>query len=327
MFFASFFQMARRRCYWSPKRLIRILWSMLSNISLHWDIFRTLANPSFKGLLRLDPVFPFKHLSTCYLVRGLSASERAFCFLYHYKKMQDFLPSKLLRTLMQTGFSLFETKDCGTTYSVTVGFPPREAIWEGELALRLLVDGEHVYVLQFSIVPGRIVHSEETSVLLVLRLQGVKGSFDQVRTATKALNEVAPPALLMATLQGLAKAWNIRQFAGVCATSQYSYSYSNASPDTFKGVYDNFFIQLGANRVSADFFSSPIPVEEKPVENVKNGHKARTRKKRAFKLKIADEAYRRMVKGRADFVETPDAETDGFLPDPPEHSFQKHEVA
>lgn len=313
VFFASVFQMAR--CYWSPKRFFRILWSTLSNISLHWKIFRTLANPSFKGLLSLDPVFPFKHLSTCYPVRGLSASERASCFLHHYKKVQDFLPSKLLRKLSQGDFSLFEIQKYGTTYSVTMGFPGfplKEAIWEGELALRFLVDGEQVYTLQFSIVPGRIIHSEETSVLLVLRLQGVKGCFHQVRTAAQALNEVAPPDLLMATLQGLAKAWNIRQLAGVCATSQYSYSHF-ASPDTFKGAYDNFFIQLGATRASADFFSIPFLVGEKSVANTKSGRKGRTRKRRAFKLKIADEVRRRMLESRAVFVETPDAETDGWI--------------
>lgn len=294
MFISSFIQMASQRYYWSsPSRLGRILWSITSNLHQQLEIFRILSLPVFNELVLRDPVFPFKYLSTKYLIDGLPSNERASCFVHHYKFLEARLPVRFLRQQHQREITLFETREAGSAYAVTLGFPPKNALFEGEMRLQLLVNGVQIYDLQFTIVPGWILGSKEKDVVFILRLQGMKGCYEQVRSATKALHEIAPPALLVAALQGIATAWGIREMAGICAKSQYSYN--ERSSALFIEAYDDFFIELGASRTTADFFSSPLPVIEKPLDLIRNGHKSRTLKKRAFKLQIADEVCRWMT--------------------------------
>jgi uncharacterized protein len=295
MFARSVLRMARqRRKYWlSPSRLGHIAWSLACNLHRQIEIIRILSLPLFRTLMFVDPAFPFKYLSTRYLFRGLSANKRAACFLHHYRFLKARLPGSFLRQRDQREMTVFETREGGSTFAVGLGFPTPNTHFEGELRLQLLVDGVQAYGLQFSIVPGWAVGSKERDAVIILRLQGTKGCFQQVRSATKTLHEVAPPALLVAALQGIANAWGIRELAGICSRSQTFYQEHIATQ--FQQTYDDFFLELGMARTAADFFSSPLPLVAKPLDQVRNGHKHRTLKKRAFKLQIADAVSRRIT--------------------------------
>jgi uncharacterized protein VirK/YbjX len=77
--------------------------------------------------------------------------------------------------------------------------------------------------------------------------------------------------------------------AGISAASQFSHVDDYA--DSFRMAYDDFWIELGARKISASFFASPIPPQEKSLDTVTNGHKSRTRKKRAFKQQVANDVF------------------------------------
>jgi hypothetical protein len=51
--------------------------------------------------------------------------------------------------------------------------------------------------------------------------------------------------------------------------------------------------------VTSDFFRGPLPLPVKALDRIKNGHKSRTQKKRAFKLQIAEEVSRWMSRDTA----------------------------
>jgi uncharacterized protein VirK/YbjX len=294
MFFNSFLQVARDRYYWSsPTRLARILWSIATNLPQQAEILRILSLPVFHAQVQIDPALPFKFLSTKYLLPGLSANERASCLLHHLRFVRDRLPGSFLRQRQELAIPIFEARAEDSAYTVTLGFPAKNATLEGELCLRLLVNGMEAYLLQFSVVPGSLVQSPERDAVFILQMQGVRGRYDEVRTATKALGEVAPPALLMAVLEGIADAWGIGEMAGISATSQYCYNEQSAAQ--FHAAYDDFYLELGATRTTAHFFSSPLPFRRKPVTRVANGHKSRMLKKRAYKRQIADEVCRWMT--------------------------------
>lgn len=164
--------------------------------------------------------------------------------------------------------------------------------------LVLRVDGVDIYYLQFTIVPGRIVKSDAADVVMISRVQGMKGCYDEVRAATKAFRDIAPPALLLAVLHGVAQVCGIDQMAGVSAASQFCFDEESA--ESFRGAYDNFWLELGAEKTSPTFFVSPIPPKDKSLDNIKNGHKARTRKKRELKKQIADGVFHLLLGTRPD---------------------------
>ena len=106
----------------------------------------------------------------------------------------------------------------------------------------------------------------------------------KIKLATKTLVDVAPGALLLAALQGIAMALGIGDLASVSATNQSLYS--EQYDGVFRSAYDEFFTELGLAKSEAGFFLSPVPIAEKPLSLIKQGHKLRTRAKRAFKAEI-----------------------------------------
>ena len=54
----------------------------------------------------------------------------------------------------------------------------------------------------------------------------------------------------------------------------------------FKNGYDNLFAELGLVISDTGFFTLTVPMDDKPLSLIKQGHKIRTRKKRAFRKQV-----------------------------------------
>ena len=118
----------------------------------------------------------------------------------------------------------------------------------------------------------------------------MKGKYDRIQRATKVMSDVAPASFLLAALQGFAEALGIVEIVGVSALRQSNYHEEFAA--VFRKSYDDFFNNLGAVLGSENLFTCPVPIPEKPLQDVKPGHKLRTKEKRAFKREVADAVSR-----------------------------------
>jgi uncharacterized protein VirK/YbjX len=292
MYFVPFMQMAQQKANWSPQRLRRFVCSIASNPGGQIELLRIFSLPAFRTLVLLDPIFPVRHLSRDFLFRGLSTNERTASILHHYRFLKSRIPNRILHQFGHWEIPVIEDRKNGRAFTVTLGLPPKNALWEGESLLQLKADGAPVYQLQFTIVPGWVLQTEPRDVVFVQRLQGMKGCFQEIGAATKAFGDVAPPLLLLTALQGIATAWGISEMACISASSQYSSRFhkDERSSALYRQAYDDFFLKLGARRITADFFSLSLPFGEKPIELISNGHKARTRRKRAIRHEIANRA-------------------------------------
>ncbi len=295
MNFVSLIQEVRERGYWTPRRLGPIVWSIASNLRGQIELLRIFSLPAFRSLVLLDPVVPFRHHNPKFLFRGLNSNARATSMLHHYRFFTSRLPNRLLHQSGKWEIPVMEDRKDGREFAVTLGLPEKDSVWEGEALLRLRVDGAPVYELQFTIVPGWVLNSEQQDVVFVLRIQGMKGCFELVKATSKAFGYVGPPLLLVSALQGIASAWGIREMACISARSQYCNRKFHSDDEEWlalsRRVYDEFISELGATRVSADFFSLSFPIEGKPIEAVVTRHRAAARKKRAVRLEISDRVY------------------------------------
>ena len=259
-------------------------WRALTHIRKVREVLRFLFRiPLFSEMVQSNPRFGFKFLTDNYLVRGFSTSECASCYLHHYKRLHSLLPDRLLRQILQEEVTLHAIPDGSDRFALTLGLS-RPYDNEGELTLRLRVDGDIVYVLSFTIVPGEVVESTVSEALLITRLQGIKGCYQQIGVAIRALHEVAPNRLLLSALQGIAEAIGVRAIAAVPARRQTSYK--NAAASAFKNEYDNLFSELGFSMSATGFFTSDVPCNQKPLTSIKRGHRLRAKKRRAFKHNI-----------------------------------------
>ena len=276
---------ARDRYYWSPPRVARLLWGVVTTIPCQLQLLRVMKEPIYSKLLQNEPRFRFKFLIRDYLVRDFSAAQRTACFLHHYKRLHSGMSVILLQQILHRSVTVLEVQKDDIHVGVTLCYS-RPFEKEGELSFNLLVDEEVVYVLSFTIAPGWVVQSDAREVLLISRLQGTNGYYPQIRAATKALHDVGPAALLLAALHGFAKAFDITQMASVSAVRQSTYTEDSSL--SYKRSYDDFFSELNLERSPSGFFFSVVPPEDRPMSSIKKGHKIRTREKRQFKRHIAE---------------------------------------
>ncbi|MGO9776960.1 MAG: DUF535 family protein [Terracidiphilus sp.] len=275
---------AHQKNPWSLLLLGGILWRGITHIRIHREVLRILLRiRPYTEYFISTPSFAYKYLTPIYLVRGFTVAERATCFLYHYKRLHSALPDSLLRRILREDVAIHEIPEGDNRIVLTMG-KSMPGFLEGELSLHLRVDGKIVYVLSFNIVPGWVVKSQAEEILLITRLQGVKGAFPPISYATKTLHDVAPGALLFAALQGIAHAFGIGEITAVSSVMQSCYRKVNAAD--FKEAYDDFFTELGIPKGPSGYFRIPLPFQEKPLAFIKQGHKIRTREKRAFKQQI-----------------------------------------
>jgi uncharacterized protein VirK/YbjX len=267
-----------------PTLLVGVLWRGLTHVGTHRRLLRFLLRiPAYTEFVISSPSFAFKYLTKNYLVKGLTVADRVFCFLHHYKRLHMALPDSLLRLILQKDVVLLEICEAAHRFTITLGLS-RPYDEEGELSLDLRVDDEIVFILAFTIVPGLVVHSPAAEILLISRLQGIKGAYTSISLATRALHDVAPDAMLLAALQGIADAFGITEIVAVSAVRQSCYSEKFAA--SFIEAYDDFFAELGIPKNPDGFYSTPVPIHGKPLSSIKQGHKLRTKEKRAFKQQI-----------------------------------------
>jgi len=273
----------------SPSRIVRVALRILGNLTHQIEILRFMKPPIFARVLVSNPRFAIKFAADHYLARDLSVAERKASFIHHHSRLHCALRDKVLRLILHRSVCIFEIREGESVYRVMTHLS-RPWDKEGELSFDLELDGVGIYVVSFSIVPGSIVKSEAPEVLLISRLQGMKGKYQLIQRATKAMKDVAPVSLLLAALQGFAEAFGITEIVGVSAQRQSGYSEECA--DILRKAYDNFFHSLGAVLGPENLFSCPVPIPEKPLQDVKRGHKLRTKEKRAFKRDVTDTVHR-----------------------------------
>jgi uncharacterized protein VirK/YbjX len=285
-FLRSLLTLAGQSYYWSPGRLFRLAWTISRNIPSQVKVLHILSRPEYLRLARITPRFSVKFLALDYIARGLSVEQHAACFLHHYRRLPDVLSPELLRGVLFDDVIVDEIHADEHCFTVKLGLS-RPWDNEGELSLNFEVDGQLVFILSFTIVPGWVVQSEFDEVVLISRLQGVKGRFAEIQLATRSLHDVAPPAVLVAALCGFADVYGIRGMAGVNAHMKPEFHLCEGEAEHIHQAYDKFLTELGGIRAPSGFYLAPIPLPEKPLSLIKKGHKTRTRVKRAFKHEVA----------------------------------------
>lgn len=267
-----------------PWLLAGISWRTLANLRIHRKVEQFLKQPAFIDTVQDNPKFGFKYLTESYLVKDLSIPDRAECFLHHYKRIYEALPDRLLRQVLHWGIDLCEFSEDGVRFTVKWG-SSRPFGKEGEMSLLLLANGEILFTISFTIVPGSVVKSKQNEIILISRVQGTPGwPADKMRQAQRALHKLRFGAVLLSALEGLATSFNIWEIVCVAATRQVSFA--EAYADRFQHAYDDFFADMGVARSDKGYFSMSLPLEEKAIEDVKD-HKARARARRALKKKIS----------------------------------------
>lgn len=220
-----------------------------------------------------------------YLARSFDEQEKRGCARFHYSWLLEALGPAPVCALIGGSPEIWRLERDGASYTVKIRFEhwvPRE----GELTLEMHRDEDLLCLLSFSVAPGRLLGLEAREAVLVCRLQGNPGEFEQIRLATKAMDEVSPRAILFAAVAGLAKAAGMDHVVGVAGANHISLLPDNR--ETLQRQYDDFFLALDATPLSGGFYAVDLRAPAKPLTLQKTGHRVRTRRKRLLKQQIAE---------------------------------------
>lgn len=278
-----FCSLVRHKRSWSPRIIAAEIWRLFQIAALYPELLKVIGRQPASTIVRHTPGFAFKYLVPRYLSASFTATDSAACFVHHYMRLHTALSSTALSRLSQGDILLHEWNATAGRLDVVFGIT---APWdkEGELSIRLDLNGQCLFVLSFAIVPGRVLHLDVAEAVLITRLQGTPRRYTEMRLATKMMHDVHPRALLFTAVEGVADALGISEIAAVNAANQFSFS--EASAASLRSSYDDFFSQLMMWKTKDGLFYSGGPLDEKPINSVKQGHRIRTREKRNLKRQI-----------------------------------------
>ncbi|MGI4871550.1 MAG: DUF535 family protein [Janthinobacterium lividum] len=242
-----------------------------------------LGSPALHELAQRHPRLGYKYLGEC-LATDLTRKNRLASVLHHY----DYLlaqarPAFFNQVLREQ--QLWQEERAGQVFSINLAYP-FDTDFEGELSVQFRLNTTLLYTITFTLVPGWVVQSPCLSAALVSRVQGTR-NFALIKQATKLLHDIAPSALLMQALYGLAQAFDIQAVAGVSNEQQLC-----STKVAYHFDYDGFWQQLGAGPAVNGLFNLPLSPVVKPLEAVKANHRSRTVRKRYYKQLLQDSIQR-----------------------------------
>lgn len=258
------------------RRGLRSSARLLFNLRSLFEFVAILHEPNTIAFARRHPGVIYKYQSR-YLSRSFGRSQRKAILKFHYEFIEKSVNSRFYRRLVLGNVELWRSSERDTPVAVSLRVP--EYGREGDLSLVLEIDGNQIYELSFTIVPGSVVGIPAPNAIFVARVQGRKGQFDEIRRATKICRDVSPPYLLMAAAEGIGNALGIRFAVGVGTDDQLS------PRKTFD--YTSFWETLLCRKSRGRFYVLPLPMSGTPLEQCSPSHRRRTRLKREFKAALS----------------------------------------
>lgn len=160
---------------------------------------------------------------------------------------------------------------------------------EGELELRLFLEGEPVMRVALCVVPGSLVGLPEPGpVLFVGSMQGARESRDAVKQLTGLMERTKPHAILLNALQGLVQAWGLAGMVGVSDAGHVYAGYRSLAKRV--GVrYDELWQELGAEkRLAPCFWQLPLQWVPRPESEVESKKRSQLRRRNALRQQVVD---------------------------------------
>jgi uncharacterized protein VirK/YbjX len=247
----------------------------------HFELLRALNQYGARALIRRDPSYVHKYLRN-YLATGFSKTQRREVLIFHHRYLAERrITETFYEAILDREPCLWRETISENLYSMRMKHM-RLHHEEGDLSLVFLMNDRELYGISFSIVPGELVGSAAKQTLLIGNIQGRAGHADDIRTCTKALQDVAPPFLLLTATSAIADVLAITTIIGVGNEKHIM----RGNSYSFYFDYDAFWEALSVERNHAHFYEGSVPIADKSIKLIKSKKRGKTRLKRQFKHQV-----------------------------------------
>lgn len=267
-------------------RPFRIAWLM----PWYLKLLSVLISPEIRVIVRHDwrkALIPLRS----YLSPILFRKNRIKAMTHHYNFLRLNLDKDFLTRIYQKPMALWKENTNGVSYQIVLSFSP--SVYgqnrEGELCLLFMADSTCIFTLSFTICPGSVFNVDADHVMHIGRLQGGRDMMDLIRTSTKHCHDTSQHVLFLAVAQGICLSLNVRDLVCSSASGQHSIGRKVGRCDV-NSCYDEFWMAMGATRISDYAFHMPIPMPTKPLQLIERSHRRRAAKRREYRDAATDQA-------------------------------------
>jgi uncharacterized protein VirK/YbjX len=225
-----------------------------------------------------------------YMAKSFDKVVRRKIMIHHYAFIARYFPDDFYQTIDNRYVVLWRDQSVGSQIEIALTFNWRSS-FEGDLNLVFLNDGDSIFEISFVILPGAVIGSSASDVLCIGRVQGGKGALNAIRSATKVCDDISPPHLLMAAIEGFASAISVVTVAGVSDDEQVSKWHTQKD---ISFAYNDFWKIYYGIRTKEDFFEMSVPLGLKPIREVKRSHRRRARHKQRFKQRVSSGVHKEL---------------------------------
>ena len=259
------------------KTLARLLLYFPVSVQLAWALRRN-ASPC---VLERNPGILVKHLRKGYVSR-LSAKDRAVIVSHHYARLSTSLRADVLEALFTGGTQIWAASDDPQGPRI-IAKSTDQYDFESEIHLAFMLGSEVLYVMGGVISPGALWDAQESSALVITRVQGIRLAVGQMKAATELCGDCAPRLLLFAAMEGLAAALRIREVIGVGVARQIATEFESITSSSFYDNYDGLWLSLNAQPQHDGHYRLPVPLAQRPLAAIAARHRGRAEARRTYR--------------------------------------------
>jgi len=229
------------------------------------------VTPSVKKKIKKKFSFP-------YLTTFIPLEQRLSIIGSHY----DFIDRNLNDNFfmhLNKGIVVWGLESDSDAHQILLKVPERTST-EGDLLLEYHFNNNLLHQLTFSFVDGKLMGMKDEQMVLIGGSQGLRGSSELIRTASKKNNEISPANALVISLKAITQTLNINTILGLKA--QYHISIKESPTTKGHYSYDELWIK-NYGEESSFFYVMPTNASKDVSESVSGSHHSRTRRRRRKK--------------------------------------------
>lgn len=271
-------------CFSYALRALRFVLFLRRHIELfELEVFAGYVSP----LIGTDK---FHHLSRRhYLSKNLRVGQRVGYVLEHYRFEQDYFDVSYKRQVYSpSGLCLWKHIADGTEFAIQLALADRYAA-EGDLCVRLMVDGERLHAISFSWVRIRRSDGDKTAMYVGLNQGRWQRDQEYMEKFSLFFPHNSPNFACYAALQGVAQAARINELLAV--SSEFQVCSSPKKSDTFDHAYDWFWKAVGGVPDRTYGYALPIPWPIRDLRDVASKHRKRAAMRRVLLENICNQTY------------------------------------
>ncbi len=257
----------------TDKKIKLVYWWLVSADARHYvsQVKTQFDAAGLADLLVLHPFIFYMFRAHAFLLKGCSTPDKILeSLLAHYVSLSPRIKS-VMPLLFAQGWQIYEQKFDDLNVKLVLQYDHRMR-FEGQLSLKLLLNGDEAYFVNFVL---------DDALVKVAGIQGVKDNKGLYKIFTKQLHGLRPQNFIWMVFLTWCKAVGIKQVLGV-HPAWHVYQNEAKSVNKIGFDYETFWQEVGGNVFDDVWYVLPIDYSHKPIEEIESKKRSMYRKRYAL---------------------------------------------